>query len=146
MPLLASQGNRRQTRKVIDRQDLKELWLLLDWQDKKSALIEHANLSRDALHVYAALLIFLGGCWLFKWKPCEWKPWLLVLAVQTVNEVFDMRLSYEDDGVVWIWANIKDMINTMALPTIFMIVARYSGIFNAEPAAINEDLGDKPEV
>lgn len=137
---------------MIDRQDLKDLWNLLDWQDKKAALVEHANLSRDALHVYFALLIYLGACWLFRWKAGSIKPWLVVLAFQLVNELFDMRVSYEDDGVIWIWANIKDMVNTMIAPTMLLLAARFGGVFGTAPAKMRKapkadgGSGDQPEM
>lgn len=122
------------------RAQVKELWSLLNWQDTKTALVDHAHLERDALHVYAALMIFLGACWLFRWKATSIKPWLLVLLIQTMNELFDMWGSYEDDGVIWIWGNIKDMINTMILPTLLILAARYTAMFDRRPS------GDKPEV
>lgn len=143
MPSLASQGNSRHNTKMFDLQNLKELWLLLDWQDSKSALVEHANLSRDALHIYFALAIFLAACWLFKWRPSSWKPWLLLLAVQSTNELFDMFASLQDDGVIWIWANIKDMVNTMIGPTVLLLAARYLKVFTAEPAPHKDKLGDE---
>ncbi len=125
---------------MIIRQELKELWILLDWQVTKTALIDHAHLGRDALHIYAALAIFLAACWLFRWKATSIKPWLLVLLAQSINEIFDMRVSYEDDGVIWIWGNIKDMINTMVAPTLLILAARYTSIFERTPS------GDKPEM
>ena len=131
---------------MITRQDLKELWELLHWQDTKTALVDHANLSRDALHVYIALMIYLGSCWLFKWHPRSWKPWLLVLLFQTVNEVFDMRVSFEDDGVIWVWGNIKDMVNTMVAPTMLLFAARCFKVFEAKPKTPKAPSGDKPEV
>ena len=125
---------------MLDRQDLKAFWELLNWQSNKAALADHAHLGRDALHIYAALLIFLGACWLFRWKASSIKPWLLVLLIQTINEAFDMRASFEDDGVIWIWGNIKDMVNTMIAPTLLVLAARYTAIFRKEPS------GDKPEM
>ena len=122
------------------RQELKELWTLLDWQDTKTALVDHAHLGRDALHIYAALLIFLGACWLFRWKAGSIKPWLLVLLVQTINEIFDMRIGFEDGGAIRIWGTIKDMVNTMIAPTLLVLAARYTAIFRKEPS------GDKPEM
>lgn len=105
-------------------------WQAIEWQDTKTALADHAELSRDALHIYAALIIFLAACWLFKWNAGRWKPWALVLLAQCINEYFDMKNMLADDGVIWIWGSIKDTVNTMILPTFLVIAARYTAIFS----------------
>jgi len=125
---------------------LDSLLALLEWQTAKEAIRNHANLSQDALHIYAALLIFIAACLIFRWKPREWKPWLLVLAIQCVNEFFDMRNSIADDGVIYIWGNLKDMLNTMIAPTLLMLTARYSQIFGSEVSVEDDSSGDEPEV
>lgn len=113
----------------------------IGWQDWKTALADHANLSRDALHIYAAVLIFILACKLLRARPADWRPWLAVLAAQLVNEAFDIRDMIEDDGVIWIWASVKDTINTMIIPTVLMAAARRWELFGAAPAS-----GDEAEV
>jgi len=125
---------------------LDSLLALLEWQTAKEAIRNHANLSQDALHIYAALLIFIAACLVFRWKPRDWKPWLLVFAVQCLNEYFDMRNSIADDGVIYVWGNLKDMLNTMIAPTLLMLAARYSQMFGSEASAEEETSGDEPEV
>ena len=125
---------------------LDSLLALLEWQTAKEAIRIHANLSQDALHIYAALLIFIAACLVFRWKPREWKPWLLVFAVQCANEFFDMRNSIADDGVIYIWGNLKDMLNTMIAPTLLMLTARYSQMFGSEVSVEDNSSGDEPEV
>ncbi len=122
---------------------IQQWYALLDWQDTKDAIRDHANLSQDALHIYAALAIFIGACILFRWKPSQWKPWLLVLAAQCLNEYLDVRDSLADDGVIWIWGNIKDMANTMLAPTVLLVAARYFAVFGSERKTDNPDLGDE---
>lgn len=113
----------------------------IGWQDWKTALADHANLSRDALHVYAALLIFILACRLLRCRPSDWRPWLAVLAAQLVNEAFDMRDMIADDGVIWIWASVKDTVNTMIVPSVLLFAARRWEMFGAEPKS-----GDEAEV
>ena len=103
----------------------------IEWQTWKTALEDHLHLSRDAMHVHASVLIFLIACLVLNARPRDWRPWLVVLTVQLVNEAFDARAMILDDGVIYIWASVKDTVNTMILPTIFLVVARTSDIFGS---------------
>ncbi|MGB7374462.1 hypothetical protein [Pontixanthobacter sp.] len=111
----------------------------IEWQDTKTALATLADLSRDALHIYAALIIFLGACWIFRWRARSVKPWALVLLCQCINEYVDMQNMLADDGVIWIWGTIKDTVNTMILPTLILLAARYTSIFASVPDAALPD-------
>ncbi len=79
----------------------------------------------DALHVMAGMGLVLVFAALLRRSLADWLPWLLVLALELVNEVNDYFFE--------IWANevpqqlgemAKDIALTMALPTLLMIVAR----------------------
>lgn len=120
---------------------------MIGWQDLKTVMEEQLHLSRDAMHIYAALIIFLLACWIFRWKPSDWRPWLVVLLAQCFNEALDMASMLEDDGVIWIWSSVKDTVNTMITPTLLLIAARYAGVFGGDPAPRGErESGDEPEV
>lgn len=92
-------------------------------------VVEHLGLAKDALHIYVALLVFFGSCVVFKWKAAWWKPWALVLGTALLGEAWDLRDSLIYDTPVKLWANWKDLWNTMLVPTLLMLFARYSRIF-----------------
>lgn len=98
-------------------------------QQTKLMLVDHIGLAKDALHIYVALIIFIGSIVLFKWRARQWKPWLLVLAAALVGEIWDLRDSWVYDTPVNLWANWKDVWNTMLLPTVLMLAARYTKAF-----------------
>lgn len=102
---------------------------MIPMQQAKSAIVEHVHLEKDALHIYVALIVFIGSCLLFKWKASQWKPWLVVLACALAGEAWDIR-----DRIVYhaqqeFSANWKDVWNTMITPSVLMLAARFSGIF-----------------
>lgn len=104
------------------------------FQQAKLFLMESTDLAKDALHVHVALVLFLGACLLFGWKARQWKPWLLVLLAALVGEAWDIRDSLADDDPLKFSGNWKDLWNTMVLPTVLLLAARYTNLF------------DKPEV
>ncbi len=56
----------------------------------KVILITLSGLSKDALHIYIALRLYLGSCLIFGWKARQWRPWLLVLSVAIIGEAWDI--------------------------------------------------------
>jgi hypothetical protein len=98
-------------------------------QQTKLVIVDHLGLAKDALHIYVALIVFLGGCLLFKWKATQWKPWCLVLAAALLGEAWDLRDSLAYGTPVHLAANGHDVWNTMLVPTVLMLAARYTRVF-----------------
>ena len=118
------------------------------FQQSKLYLVENLHLARDALHIYVALIIFVGACLMFGWKARDWLPWLLVLFVAAIGEALDIHERLEGFARPATWENLKDIVNTMILPTVLLLAARYSTIFvrGSSPAAENRGSGDEAEV
>jgi hypothetical protein len=93
-------------------------------QQLKWALVEHLHLSKDSLHIYVALSLFLGSALLLRWPIKSWKPWLLVLAAAIAGEAWDLRDSLVYGTRVYLLANLKDIFNTIFWPTVLMLLAR----------------------
>jgi len=97
----------------------------MDWHQIKEWLEHASGLDMDALHVHAGILAQLAIALIIR-RPLRspW-PWLAVLAAVLVNEAYDYR--YE------IWPNrgdqfaesVRDAWNTMAMPTLILLVARF---------------------
>lgn len=118
------------------------------FQQSKFYLVEHLHLARDALHIYVALIVLFGSCALFRWKVHQWRPWLLVLLAAFVGEVLDIRGMPGPFESAIGRENVKDILNTMAVPTLLLIAARYTNVF-ARPRANAEAArgsGDEAQV
>lgn len=97
----------------------------MDWEQIKEAIAAWTDLERDALHIYAALLLQVASAWLFRKRLAHWLPWACVLAFALGNEWLDMR----GDELVEQWeldAAIHDLWNTMLLPTLLLLLVRFA--------------------
>jgi hypothetical protein len=97
-------------------------------QQAKWLLVEHLHLSKDSLHIYVAMSLFLGSAILLRWPLGNWKPWLLVLAAAIAGEAWDLRDSLVYDTRVYLLANLKDVLNTIFWPTVLMLLARHTRV------------------
>jgi hypothetical protein len=91
----------------------------------KAAVAAWTGLERDALHVYAAVIIQLGSAAILRRTVASPWPWLIVLVFALANEYLDMQ----NDNLVEDWekaAALHDLWNTMLLPTLLLLVARFA--------------------
>jgi len=95
-------------------------------QSAKFGLMEATGLSKDALHVYVALALFLGSAALFRWRLSGWKPWTLVAAAAVVGEAWDLRDSFVHGTPIRLRASGHDLWNTLFWPTAFFALARWT--------------------
>lgn len=93
-------------------------------QQAKFFIVDHAHLAKDALHIYVALILFLGSAALFRWPLKSWRPWLVVLAAALAGEAWDLRDSLVYHTRIELGGNLKDVLNTLFWPTILMLLAR----------------------
>ncbi|MFN3944141.1 MAG: hypothetical protein ACK4K7_04340 [Allosphingosinicella sp.] len=111
----------------------------MDWLTLKDWLGEVTGLGEDALHIYAALVIQLTAALVLRRSLASPLPWLCVLAVLLVNEWLDITLP---EGPVERWqidGGIQDLWNTMLLPTVLLLMARYApGLMVAERKGASE--------
>ncbi|MEO7826019.1 MAG: hypothetical protein ABIR60_02660, partial [Allosphingosinicella sp.] len=61
----------------------------MDWEHVKDTISLWTQLERDALHIYAAMLVQIGAAALFRRSLASPLPWLAVLAAELLNEVLD---------------------------------------------------------
>jgi hypothetical protein len=99
------------------------------FQDSKLWLASHLHLAKDALHIYVALILFFGSMLIWRWRPGQWKPWLLVLAAALAGEAWDIFDTITYERKVYWAANWKDVWNTMFWPTAILLLARFTPIF-----------------
>ncbi len=97
----------------------------MDWEQVKSTIAVWTELERDALHIYAAILLQIGSAAVLRRSLASPLPWLAVLAAALANEVLDIRR----DGVFENWersAALHDLWNSMLAPTILLLLARFA--------------------
>lgn len=118
----------------------------MEWHYRiKEFLVGLSDLSKDALHVHIAVLLYLGACVLFRWKVRDARPWLLVLTIALVNEALDLRYRYAITQELLWPDSVHDMLNTMALPTALFLVARCTTIFDSRRGAQSGSEAETPE-
>lgn len=116
-----------------------------DWHQLK-AWLEHAiGLNMDALHVYFGLAILLVAALVLRRPLRSPLPWLVLLACELANEYYDWTYEVWPGWERQIQAaeGIRDIWNTMALPTLLLIASRcFPRVFTGERAA-SEPAGEE---
>lgn len=106
----------------------------MDWMGLKG-LAADVSVEKDALHIYAAFAVQVGAAALFRTSLARWLPWFAVLLVELANEGMDMWFGEEAHIRQWQLDGARhDIINTMILPTLLLLLARYApGLFRRDP-------------
>lgn len=87
--------------------------------------VEHAVFfSTDAVHVVAGVLVWLALALALRRPASAWTPWLGTLALLLGNEAGDLWIEQWPDHAMQYGESAKDLLLTMALPTVLMAVAR----------------------
>ena len=108
----------------------------MSYADLKMVIEHYSGLERDALHIHAALFLYVAAAGLFRQSRHSRFPWLFVLAVELINESHDLFTNWSG-GPEWAMAEArKDLWNTMLWPTVLLFVGRYTKWFQkAAPEA-----------
>ena len=97
---------------------------MTDWYEFK-LFLEHAiGFSMDAMHVIAGVLVQLLAAALLRSSVARWPPWLAALAIELLNEFSDLAVERWPKPGMQLGEGAKDVLLTMALPTVLLIVAR----------------------
>jgi hypothetical protein len=94
------------------------------FQSAKTWLVELMGLSKDALHIYVGLTVFLLTALIFRLPLRDWRPLAAVFLVAVAGEIWDLfeRLGPGDPPF---WAsNWHDIWNTMFWPLMLFLLAR----------------------
>ena len=99
--------------------------LAIDLYQAKT-FIEHAiGFSHDALHVLVGVVVQLGIAVLLRRSLRSIWPWLIVLALELGNEWVDLAIERWPVPAEQFGEGMKDILLTMALPTLLLLVARF---------------------
>ena len=98
----------------------------MDWHGFKEWLETASGLDMDALHVHAGILCQLIAAAAVRRSLRHPLPWLIVLAAVILNEAYDLHYEiWPTRGDQWA-ESIKDGWNTMLLPTVMLLLARFA--------------------
>jgi hypothetical protein len=116
----------------------------MDWHEIKVWLEQSSKLDMDALHVYAGVLLQLAIAMVFRRTLRSPIPWLVVLAAILANEYYDYRYEIWPDAerALQRAEGIKDVWNTMLLPTAILLLARFHPRLFARWPASAADPGE----
>ena len=95
------------------------------FEERKSWLVTTADLSKDALHIYFGLALFVTVRLIWRRRGGWLVAWLAVLAMACGGEFLDMtaeanRAAIQPDAAHW-----HDIWNTLFWPTVLLIVGRW---------------------
>jgi hypothetical protein len=107
---------------------------MVSWYEAKM-FIEHASvISSDAIHLLVGVLIWLIAAQLSRRTLSAWLPWLVVLALALLNEAVDLSVEHWPSPGMQLGESAKDVMLTMALPTLLMAVLRLRpNLFRSSP-------------
>ena len=89
--------------------------------------IEHASgISMDALHILVGFAIYLFAALVLRRSVASFLPWLATLLLEIGNEALDLHVELWPDLGKQLGEGAKDIILTMALPTLMMLLARWN--------------------
>jgi hypothetical protein len=95
-------------------------------QSFKLAVVDATGLSKDALHIYVGLIVWLLAAALWRKSIATFKPWLAALFVAVLVEAFDAFDDWVQLGRWRTGASLHDILNTMFWPTVLTLLARYT--------------------
>lgn len=98
---------------------------LISWYQLKLFIAHASGISMDAWHIIVGVVAFLGLARLLDSDVTRPMPWLLLLAAELINEAYDIHIERWPDLGSQLGEGVKDVMLTMALPTLIAIVSRY---------------------
>ena len=94
----------------------------------------------DALHILVGFALFVLAALLFKRRLAALAPWMTTLMLAIGNEFYDLAVERWPTPATQLGEAAKDVILTMAIPTLVMLLARSRpGIFGAGASSLAND-------
>jgi hypothetical protein len=96
--------------------------MVLDWEAAKDWLSSEFHVSHAVLHIHLGLTLYLMTGLLLRRPLGSVLPWLVVVALELVNEASDFLRYYVS---AWPWTptnTIEDIFNTLFWPTILVVL------------------------
>jgi hypothetical protein len=98
------------------------------FQSLKHDVVQFAALSKDALHIYVGLVVFLAVAAFARKGLRSGLAVLAALGVAVVGEALDLHDEWHSREHLNWWASVHDLINTCFWPLVLWLLARYTRI------------------
>jgi hypothetical protein len=98
---------------------------LNSWYQLKLFIAHASGISMDAWHILVGVAAFLLIARLLDSNVTRPLPWLVLLAAELINEAYDIHVERWPDLGSQLGEGAKDIMLTMALPTLISLVARW---------------------
>ncbi|HMJ94070.1 MAG TPA: hypothetical protein VK472_08225 [Allosphingosinicella sp.] len=119
----------------------------MNWYGVKEFLEQWSGLDMDSLHVHVGVLGQIAAALVLRRPVRSVIPWLLVLAAALANEAYDYQYEIWPDRSAQLDGGIRDIWNTMLLPSVLLAFARfYPRLFTGAPAPAPESAPDAGEA
>ena len=95
---------------------------LISWYQLKLFIAHFSGISMDAWHILVGVVAFLLLARLLDSNVTRPLPWLLLLVAEMLNEAYDIHVERWPDFSSQLGEGAKDILLTMALPTLIALV------------------------
>ena len=101
----------------------------MSYGDLKVLIETYTGLERDALHIHAAILLYILAMAIFRKNRRSRIPWFVVLGFEVANEAYDLSRNFAAEPGPALQGSAKDLWNTMLWPTVLLFLGRYTTWF-----------------
>lgn len=101
------------------------LELAVLFEQRKHWMVVGSGLSKDALHIYTGLAIFLIVRIVWRWRGGWLMAWMTVLAIACGGEWLDLAAEAREGVIKPDAAHWHDIWNTLFWPTVLLLVGRW---------------------
>jgi hypothetical protein len=98
------------------------------FQSMKHEIVHVASLSKDALHIYVGITVFLVGAAFAHKGLRSVFPIIAVVALAVLGEALDARADLRKIGHWRYMSSLHDILNTLFWPLALWLLARYSRV------------------
>ena len=96
------------------------------YQAVKLSFVSVLALSKDALHIYFGLGVFLLTALLARRPITSFVPLIAVLVFALIAELLDARDDIATYGIWRVAASVHDIVNTVVMPITLFLLGRFS--------------------
>ncbi len=98
------------------------------FQSFKHEVVQVASLSKDALHIYVGLTVFLVVAAIVRDGLRSRVAILAVVVVAVAGEILDLRDEFRSREHLLFGASVHDLLNTCFWPCVLWLLARYTRV------------------
>lgn len=93
-----------------------------NWTIWKIAISAVTGLPDDALHILSGMVVLTVAAFALRRPPSDWRPWMITLLVETVNEIYDLTQTTFPTDEGNFRASLHDFWLTLLWPTLIMLI------------------------